>query len=622
MACLNPGFCLSRVVTLATTPTTTMRLPILCIFLLFSLPVLAVAQAPAAPTNVVAYAPSQDQVNLSWVDVATDASYEVQRDDDPGEEGENWVTVATLVPRSEVARIAALSSAEQTVRYRVAAVKNGNYSEWVEASVVKPQGDRRIARLSPSFPQFEVHLEGVEARAGQAFTFLIDVLGTDPFTEYIASNLPSGVTVNPQTGVVSGTIAAEGVYRCFVGIEFDGGKKFEQVKYIRVLPAASTPVVATPGFTIPPLDVDELVSFNINGVFRDPVRDKGVLISTLGESIILALHDKATPKNVTNFLRYVNRSDYSNSFLHRSVPNFIIQGGGARPGGASPTQWANIPVDAAVPNEPGISNLRGTIAMAKLGGNFDSATSEWFISTANNQSNLDFQNGGFSVFGAVVGSGSMGIAQALNNLPVVARSQPNQPTVYESLITGTSGVSLDSIPVLQDPPPATPAANTFVRITSITEVEPVEVTVASITPSNILAAAVFGTELVVQSRGPSGIATLTLRATNVDGNSVTFPVRVEVIDTNIPGIGLTSLRGKGGTSILVKGRAADDNQLASWRYRINKGAWKRGGSLKGTFAKFSKVVKGFRGGKNVLELRAFDKKGNASDILTQRFTLN
>jgi len=381
--------------------------------------------------------------------------------------------------------------------------------------------------------------------------------------------------------------------------------------------------VATPGFTIPPLDVDELVSFNINGVFRDPVRDKGVLISTLGESIILALHDKATPKNVTNFLRYVNRSDYSNSYLHRSVRNFIIQGGGARPAftGASPTQWANIPVDAAVLNEPGISNLRGTIAMAKLGGNFDSATSEWFISTADNQSNLNFQNGGFSVFGEVVGSGSMGIAQALNNLAT------SSSTSYLTQITNASGaslsgVSIDSIPVLQNPPLATPNANTFVRITSITPVEPVEVTVASITPSNILAAAVFGTELVVQSRGPSGIATLTLRATNVDGNSVTFPVRVEVLDTNIPGIGLTSLKGKGGTSILVKGRAADDNQLASWRYRINKGAWKTGGSLKGTFAKFSKVVKGFRGGKNVLELRAFDKKGNPSAILTQRFTLN
>jgi peptidyl-prolyl cis-trans isomerase A (cyclophilin A) len=602
-----------------------MRILTLCFLSLLTLPGLAMAQAPAAPTNVVAYAPSETQVNLSWVDVATDASYEVQRDDDPGEEGENWVAVATLVPRSEVARLAVASSTEQTVRYRVAAVKGEDQSDWVVAAVLKPQGDRRIARLSPLIspfiPQFEVHVEGVEARAGESFAFPIDVLGTDPITAFTASNLPSNVSVNPQTGLVSGTIANEGVYRCFVGIEFDGGKKFEQVKYIRVLPAPSTPVVATPGFAIPALDVDEIVSFDIDGVFEDPARDKGVLISTLGESIILALHDKAAPKNVENFLGYMTRSDYSNSFLHRSVENFIIQGGGARPAfpGASPVQWANIPVQAAVPNEPGISNRRGTIAMAKLGGNFDSATSEWFISTgSNNPDNLDFQNGGFTAFGEVVGSGSLGIAEALNNLP--------RATNYQAQITAASpslsGVSIESIPVLQDPPQATPNANTFVRITGITEVEPVEITIESISPSAILAAAVFGTELVVQSRGPSGIATLTLRATNVDGNSVTFPVRVEVIDTNIPAIGLTSLKGKGGTSIAIRGRAADDNQLASWRYRINKGAWKRGGSLKGTFAKFSKVVTGFRSGKNVLELRAFDKKGNASDILTQRFTLN
>ena len=107
----------------------------------------------------------------------------------------------------------------------------------------------------------------------------------------------------------------------------------------------------------------------------------------------------------------------------------------------------------------------------------------------------------------------------------------------------------------------------------------------------------------------------------MDGNSVTFPVRVEVLDTNIPGIGLTSLRGKGGTRILVKGRAADDNQLASWRYRINKGGWKSGGRLNGKFARFSKVVKGFRRGKNVLELQAFDRRGNSSRVLRQGFTL-
>lgn len=200
--------------------------------------------------------------------------------------------------------------------------------------------------------------------------------------------------------------------------------------------------------------------------------------------------------------------------------NFIIQGGGARPifSGAPPTSWANIPVQTPVPNEPGLSNRRGTIALAKLGGDPDSATSEWFLNMGtNNPFNLDFQNGGFSAFGEIVGGEGLGVALALNNLP--------RATSYQSLITGTTGVSLESIPVLQSPPPGIPGSNTFVRTTSITEVEPVAVTVVSITPSTILNAAVYGTELFVRSKGPSGVATLTLRATNVDGNTVDFPAR-------------------------------------------------------------------------------------------------
>ena len=311
-----------------------------------------------------------------------------------------------------------------------------------------------------------------------------------------------------------------------------------------------------------------------------------MLISTLGESIILALHDKATPKTVANFLGYVQRGDYGNSFLHRSVPNFVIQGGGARPSGlpgALAKNWANIPVKAPVPNEPGISNKSGTIAMAKLGGFPDSATSEWFLSMGpNNPSILDNQSGGFSAFGQIVGSGGLEVAKALNNL--------TRATNYANLITGTSGTELESIPVLETPPPAVPGPNTFILITSITPVAPIEVSIVAITPPTIVNAAVSGTELYVQSRGPLGVATLTLRATNADGNTVDFAVRVEVVDTAIPGIGLTSL--------------------------------KRGSSLSGTFAKFSKVVTGFRRGKNVLEIRAFDKNGNASLVLTQKFTLD
>ena len=43
--------------------------------------------------------------------------------------------------------------------------------------------------------------------------------------------------------------------------------------------------------------------------------------------------------------------------------------------------------------------------MAKLGSSVNSATDQWFFNLANNASNLDLQNGGFTVFGQVIGDG-------------------------------------------------------------------------------------------------------------------------------------------------------------------------------------------------------------------------
>ena len=57
-----------------------------------------------------------------------------------------------------------------------------------------------------------------------------------------------------------------------------------------------------------------------------------------------------------------------------------------------------------VKNQPGNSNLEGTVAMAKLGGQPDSATNQWFVNLSDNTF-LDEQNGGFTVFGKVLGSG-------------------------------------------------------------------------------------------------------------------------------------------------------------------------------------------------------------------------
>jgi cyclophilin family peptidyl-prolyl cis-trans isomerase len=118
---------------------------------------------------------------------------------------------------------------------------------------------------------------------------------------------------------------------------------------------------------------------------------------------------QGAPLSVRNFLGYVNSGAYRNSIIHRSIPTFIVQGGGYVVNGLASTlaNPANA-VTEVVESPPvlnefsvGRSNTRGTLALAKLGGNPNSGTSQWFFNLGDNASNLDAQNGGFTVFGEV-----------------------------------------------------------------------------------------------------------------------------------------------------------------------------------------------------------------------------
>jgi peptidyl-prolyl cis-trans isomerase A (cyclophilin A) len=137
-----------------------------------------------------------------------------------------------------------------------------------------------------------------------------------------------------------------------------------------------------------------------------------VRVSSSYGDFTIELFDSQTPATVQNFLGYVDRKDFSGSIIHRLEPGFVIQGGGWRwlgncGAGIVPPNCGPIlmPTQPAVINEPGISNTRGTLAMAKLGNDPNSATSEWFVNLADNSENLDQQNGGFTVFGRVLGDG-------------------------------------------------------------------------------------------------------------------------------------------------------------------------------------------------------------------------
>ena len=51
--------------------------------------------------------------------------------------------------------------------------------------------------------------------------------------------------------------------------------------------------------------------------------------TTLGV-VDVELFDNEAPLTVANFMNYVNDGDYNDSFFHRSVPGFVLQGGGFR----------------------------------------------------------------------------------------------------------------------------------------------------------------------------------------------------------------------------------------------------------------------------------------------------
>ncbi len=124
--------------------------------------------------------------------------------------------------------------------------------------------------------------------------------------------------------------------------------------------------------------------------------NKKVKLQTSMGDIVIELNADKAPITVKNFLGYVESGFYNGTIFHRAIKGFMIQGGGLT------ADMNQKTAKAPIKNEFKISNTRGTVAMAKLGGNPDSATCQFFISVADNSANLDHQNGGFTVFGKVV----------------------------------------------------------------------------------------------------------------------------------------------------------------------------------------------------------------------------
>ena len=266
------------------------------------------------------------------------------------------------------------------------------------------------------------------------------------------------------------------------------------------------------------------VSVDLANAFTDPDVSDAVRFSTVLGDIDIALFGQQKPITVTNFLKYVDQGNYftkgQSSFVHRSIAGFIIQGGewigtsSSSNGAIQPTQV--IPF-SAIQNEAGISNKRGTIAMAQVGTDANSATSQWFINLADNggsPNNLDIRNnnaGPYAVFGRVVND-TMSVVDAIAAVPV-----------YDF-----SGVhpSFKNFPLIKYDGHSPVFVENLVSIPGISHLPVLSLSIS--TDNSNATLTVSGTKLLVAGKS-IGTTHVTVTATDLDGASVSQQFTVNVI---------------------------------------------------------------------------------------------
>ena len=180
-----------------------------------------------------------------------------------------------------------------------------------------------------------------------------------------------------------------------------------------------------------------------------------VEMQTSQGTIEINLFDKQTPKTVENFLAYVADESYNQTVIHRSIKDFVIQGGGF----TFSDSLNSIETKPSVINEPIFSNVKGTISMAKVADKPNSATSQWFFNIADNSAgsaSLDTENGGYTVFGQITpqSQATLDKITALvhcGDTPVVDITK-EQCASSDVTLSDANLVTIQSVTILDDDP--------------------------------------------------------------------------------------------------------------------------------------------------------------------------
>ncbi len=161
-----------------------------------------------------------------------------------------------------------------------------------------------------------------------------------------------------------------------------------------------------------------------------------VFETTMGR-IVMELDQRAAPATVTNFVRHVSQQFYKDLIFHRVRPEFMIQ-----TGLLTQAYERRLSPAAMLMNEGdnGLSNMRGTVAMAR-GSDPHTAKTEFFINVDDNpQLDTSEDTWGYCVFGRVIEG--MDVVDEIRRVPTRDRGTRESVPV-DAIVIDTAYVAVD-----------------------------------------------------------------------------------------------------------------------------------------------------------------------------------
>jgi cyclophilin family peptidyl-prolyl cis-trans isomerase len=161
-------------------------------------------------------------------------------------------------------------------------------------------------------------------------------------------------------------------------------------KALFVLPFAALALIAAKA---PPPTEPALPSIAAPADVAANPANKLTLELSNGGTVVIQLRPDLAPRHVERIQTLVRQGFYNGLSFHRVIPGFMAQGGDPKGTGEGGSTLPDLKAEFTA-----LPFLRGTVAAARTGDNFDSANSQFFITFIPNAG----LNGQYTIFGRVI----------------------------------------------------------------------------------------------------------------------------------------------------------------------------------------------------------------------------